>query len=533
MMKTAILLIVALISSPVFGGWAVVPSKSTADSLVWVDAQDNRKGRYESVLGTSLNYRVGGPDGSAFAPIDMTPIRDTSGGNDGWRVTQNGWHFFLGQPAGKATDGWVGFGGRQGERWIYQRLVRAGYMEYTGRTWDDISGAPNYARANLTSTPRSLTLGPPGAEQTITAAADVTWRNVWTTPAGGELYLTWRAEGRSLKEEVVLNAAARTWIAANRPPATAPATTYFGFVFHLDVSDVPRVVKNGALQDLGGDFDDDNGSSRIGLKTAGDAWLGFMPVSVAFSQDRRQSIRLRKRIWKDGDGNVYLLVGAKVADLNSLSAGDVIFDPTISSQPDASAGDDTHVRSDFPTTNLGTSSSMEMATTLRKGLIRFNLSAVPSVATCDSAILTIYSNGGTLSTHTLYSVSAANSGWTEAGATYNTRDGTNAWAGTAGLNTSGTDYEASAIASGTYNFNPTGTATSFSLSTTRVKGWFGGSNTNYGILYTSNGGVDFVYASDYTNPSLRPKFVVGYTDPNALKGGVSYPISEVRFGVDY
>lgn len=384
----------AFLAAQSWAGWEISQSRSTASGTVWIDSQDTRKGYYETILGTDLNYRVDGPDGTTFANVDMTPVRDTAGGNDGWRVTQNGWHFFLGRPTGKGTDGWVGFGGRQGERWIYQRLVRAGYLEYTGRAWDDIGGAPNYARANLSSSAKSVTVGPAGAQLSLNVAAGASWRNIWTTPGGGELYLSWTVEGRHLKEDVVLNAAARTWIAANRPPATAPATTYFGFVFQLDASDIPRVLKGGVQQDMEGDFDDDNGASGIDLRNAGNAIVGFLPVSVAFSQDRRTSVKLRKRIWKDGDGNLYLLVGAKVADLNGLPAGDVIFDPTITAQPDATSGVDTYIRSDATTSNFGTDTLLQLATTNRKALLKFDVSLIPSNATCDSAVMTVFSDGG-------------------------------------------------------------------------------------------------------------------------------------------
>lgn len=475
-----------------------VPEKRGVGSLCF---KEGDKFKREFVLGTVLSHK-----GNL---IDMTLNPRNDAVLDGWESTVAGWHLRLGKPQGKATDGWVGFGGREGQNWLYQRLVRVGYLHYPTRAWQDVGGAPSYSRVNLTRNTSALdVVGVP-----VNVAAQVSWRNLWNTPGAGEVYIDWTSEGKRLKENIVLNQAAREWVVANRPPVTPVAQTYFGFVFQIDASDIPAVKKNGVIQDLTGDFDDDDGTANIDFKDVADNMLGFMPVSLAFSQDGSQSIKLRKRIWKDGDGNVYLLVGAKVAELNGLPAGGVVFDPTLDLQPDPTAGQDTHIRSDFPTTNLGTAVTMEMSTTLRKVLIKFDLTSIPSDATCDSATYTVYNNGGGLNTHTIYSVASGNSGWTEAGATWNTKDGTNNWAGSAGLGTSGTDYETPSIGSGTFNFNPTGIPTNFSLTASRVQGWFGSSNTNYGMLHTSSGGVDFIRSSDYAvDPTLRPKLSVTYTE---------------------
>ena len=62
------------------------------------------------------------------ADLDATLERINNTQLDGWRVSTLDWHFALGKPADKLTDGWVGFGGRQGAHWFRFRLARVGYL---------------------------------------------------------------------------------------------------------------------------------------------------------------------------------------------------------------------------------------------------------------------------------------------------------------------------------------------------------------------------------------------------------------------
>lgn len=307
----------------------------TARARIW---RDDATGQYHSssLVGTSLAYEGVLDSGVFDTPVSLTPQRITGGGNDGWRVTANQFHYFLGQPAGRATDGWVGFGGRQGAHWLSSRLVRVGYLHWPTRAWDDIGGAPTYTRAGrLTRTDQTRAIGPAGVQVTQTLENLAQWTGIWTTPGSGDVTIRWRVNGRGLKEEIVLNAAARTWITANRAPATPASETWFSFTFQMDWTDIPRVLKNSVLQDIEGDFDDDGGSIR--LETALNEVLAFLPLDNAYvntsvdfggvPRATRAYLPLRKRIYKDGS-NYYLIVGARVDQLAALPAGDVIFDPT-------------------------------------------------------------------------------------------------------------------------------------------------------------------------------------------------------------
>ena len=121
------------------------------------------------------------------------------------------------------------------------------------------------------------------------------------------------------------------------PPATE---TWFGFVFDLDWSDVPRVYRQAVLQDPDGDFADDG--EPIELRDGSDRLLAFLPldtVTVAGAdREAAGAAALRKRFYKSGD-NYYLMVGVRCDTLAGLAAGDLVFDPTVNEQVGANADD--------------------------------------------------------------------------------------------------------------------------------------------------------------------------------------------------
>ncbi len=277
------------------------------------------------------------------APIDCTPQRINNAQLDGWIVTQNGWHYALGKPLDGALagqDGVVGFGGRKGQNWLRFRLMRLGYLHWPTRAWQDVGGPPQYLRAGgrLAQQVNTATIGPNNEALPIESVAN--WAGLWSTPGGGDVSASWRVHGGGLKEEITVNQAAREWVTINRPPLTPAADTYFGMIFRVDWSDIPRAYRAGVLQDaINGDFADDGES--LELRDALDRLLALMPIDYAYVQSGRvrHSIPLRKRFWHDPDGNTYLLVGARVDQLAALPAGDLIFDPTINEQVGAGSDD--------------------------------------------------------------------------------------------------------------------------------------------------------------------------------------------------
>ncbi len=161
-------------------------------------------------------------------------------------------------------------------------------------------------------------------------------------------------------------------------------------------------------------------------------------------------------------------------------------------------------------------------------LIKFDISSISPDAVCTSAVLSLWGESGTAgSTWTAYSILSGNSGWNE-NATITTRDGTNAWAGSDGCSTSGTDYNGTSIGSLTWaNNNNEQTMT---LTTATVQSWINSSSTNHGILFLSNAGVAnwSTTSSDYLiNASRRPKLTVNY-NPVTLQ---RRPLSPLGAGI--
>ncbi|HUT21180.1 MAG TPA: hypothetical protein VM366_18660, partial [Anaerolineae bacterium] len=360
--------------------------------------EQGKQRRWSGTLAT-LHYESALDSGQHDAEIDTAPVRTINAQFDGWRVTANGWHYALGKDIANHgdEDGWLGFGGRQGAHWFKFRLLRVGYLHWPTRAWQDVGGVPTYKRSDLSSETRTLAVGPNDDQINVESVA--TWANIWKTPIGGALDVSWKVRGDQLKEEIVVNQAAREWIAANRPPTTPLAETWFGFVFRLDWSDIPKVVRASVQQDADSDFADDD--EPIELRDALDRLLAYMPLDevrtrAPVKEDLIGSAPLRKRFYKDGADH-YLLVGVRCDQLVALPAGDLVFDPTVNEQVPATECDgheDTgttwHPNGfDYDGWRLGKSDSA--ADWFDAGLV-FTTVAVPNGATINSASIQIWTH---------------------------------------------------------------------------------------------------------------------------------------------
>ena len=165
-----------------------------------------------------------------------------------------------------------------------------------------------------------------------------------------------------------------------------------------------------------------------------------------------------------------------------------------------------------------------------KALLRIDLSGIKSTSTIISASLKLYQAGSAAAvafTINVYSISAANAGWVEGTKTgtaaaageccwaAKASDGANgvqtAWAGSVGLGTVTTDYEATLL--GTVNGNRSdanGTEYAIALSSARIQGWFGVINTNYGLLIMGSNNYGLIASSNHATPAYRPTLTVTY-----------------------
>jgi len=337
---------------------------------------------------TPLHYEAVLDSGVYDTELDCTPQRVDNAQLDGWRVTSNGWHYALGQPAGKA-DGWVGFGGRQGAHWFQFRLLRVGYLHWPTRTWDDIGGLPDYNRNNLSTETEIITVGPNNDIVKVVSRYD--WNVIWSTPGGGSLDVHWRCGGDGVKELITINQAGREWVAANRPPTTPLTETWFGFVFQLDWSDVPKRVRDGVEKSVGEDYADDG--EALELRDALGRLLGLMPVSKVEARGVKgvfDRVTLRKRFYEEA-GNHYLLIGVRCDTLNGMVVGDLVFDPTVNEQVAATTGDgeeyhDTTWDEDGYDSDGWRLGWVQLAEQVDVGLVWTSV-AIPNGATIDSATM--------------------------------------------------------------------------------------------------------------------------------------------------
>lgn len=116
-------------------------------------------------------------------------------------------------------------------------------------------------------------------------------------------------------------------------------------------------------------------------------------------------------------------------------------------KPGASAGIDCRLNESAPTTNNGTDPSLTVDFQSDGDnldvIMKFDLSPIAAGSSIQSVTLTMWvqSNIGDVASAEVQRILPANANWTETGATWNTIDGVTAWAGSAGCETSGTDYD--------------------------------------------------------------------------------------------
>lgn len=218
-------------------------------------------------------------------------------------------------------------------------------------------------------------------------------------------------------------------------------------------------------------------------------------------------------------------------------------------QPDATTGIDTslHGHSSLVNNNYGISTVIQTGNdgAWDKGLIKFDISALPANVTITSAIMVLHNNSNPSSPPSMGAnrslvqwfegnKAGATLGASEDGSTWNLRNnnGSVAWVGGVG-GAAGSDYASSATDSETIN----GPFDFFWDVTTDVQGFYAGTFTNHGWwLVTPNvGGTSSPFISSDTTLAgqHRPKLIILYTGGENIFAAIAgtSTITAVRKGV--
>ncbi len=192
----------------------------------------------------------------------------------------------------------------------------------------------------------------------------------------------------------------------------------------------------------------------------------------------------------------------------------ITIDPTLTLQPDGTDGIDSFVNEPNADANFGTDTELWDNCFLAndyRALIAFDLSSLPADATVDDATetLTISNNDvdfGVTATIKVYRLKLS---WTEAGVTWNSRNGTNNWSSPGAFHAD--DCEQTEIGTfQTVNWGDSGAKTCAITAASKAD-----LDLGYGWLHKGgeggvNGRVRWC-SSDHATAASRPKLVINYT----------------------
>ena len=190
-------------------------------------------------------------------------------------------------------------------------------------------------------------------------------------------------------------------------------------------------------------------------------------------------------------------------------------------QPNADSGIDAEIISGGSTANFGNAAVMGVGTTLfgkltslRRVIVRFDLSIIPSYATILDASLTLFqAAGGAISGSTVFTAyRVTRPDWTEFGVTWNKYDGSNSWTNSGG-DIAIAEFDSTTI---------TAVGQDLVFGSLAALAADAIANRN-GILHLlvvgpESGSNQFVavHSSDSISPAMRPKLVVNYEIPEVL-----------------
>jgi hypothetical protein len=194
----------------------------------------------------------------------------------------------------------------------------------------------------------------------------------------------------------------------------------------------------------------------------------------------------------------------------------------LSLQPDATAGQDCWIQNCNPDSKYPTSDPVYVGDVVNynggntcRVLIKFDLSSIPPAATINSATLSLWLSANYAGNLRLVRAYRQKRAWTEAGASWNRYDDTNAWQTPGGFGEN--DCEQSDSGCCIMGISEVIGEKQWMLYPSRVQGWVSGAMANNGLLLKADTEYNDAHAfrsSDYATIGERPKLVVDYTEPS-------------------
>jgi len=263
------------------------------------------------------------------------------------------------------------------------------------------------------------------------------------------------------------------------------------------------------------------GNEKIRFCNANGQMKYFLTEDIAYVQtaDTKSGVSmthypLTRRIITEKDEN-YILTGVPYEWLSSQKAGTIVLDPTVSIQPPTH---DTFIL-DGEDYNFGGESELYLGnpdgTVKFRSLIKFNVDGViPADTDINSASLMVYYygyGGGGVMSRTIQCHQVLKN-WYEQYATWYHRESSTYW-NVAGVGLDNVDAKSTCESSQIF-YNTYGWRT-FDVKALTQK-WLDGTASNYGVLLWAtnesiSGDMKYIYSSEYSSSSLRPKLVINYT----------------------
>ena len=244
--------------------------------------------------------------------------------------------------------------------------------------------------------------------------------------------------------------------------------------------------------------------------------MNFMDPFVI---DRDNDVDKRPITWEYliRDGRIYLIYS--LPSLDGMIAP--VVDPTLTLQPDGTAGEDTRLLSDNADTNYGmddlrVGEENDEPARVQRTLIKFDLSDLPSNADISSATLSLYLYTDKCDNARTFRVYRQKRAWVESEATWNIYSTGNSWQTAGGFGAD--DCEQSDIGNRAMSDSEASEFKDWSLSPTTKAGLDLGNGWLIKADTESDDAYRF-YSSDYGTAANRPKLVIVYTVPRVVSHG--------------